>query len=180
MKACAAVAGNDDKALERLDDVPIDVRQDLGYVLCRIQWLMRHDRIADAARMMLAAPQRTMALQDTDQWWRERRTLARKLLDLGEFAVAYEIVRDAALPASENYRADSHFLPGWIELRYLNEPLTAQAHFAHIDDGSADPIVLARANYWRGRAATTTRAPCWSWERRRWSVDWRLTFTPFP
>ena len=27
--------------------------------------------------------------------------------------------------------------------------------FAHIDEGSADPIVLARANYWRGRAAET-------------------------
>jgi soluble lytic murein transglycosylase len=26
-------------------------------------------------------------------------------------------------------------------------------HFAHIDDGSVNPIVLARASYWRGRAA---------------------------
>ena len=26
-------------------------------------------------------------------------------------------------------------------------------HFAHIDDGSANPIVLARAHYWRGRVA---------------------------
>ena len=26
-------------------------------------------------------------------------------------------------------------------------------HFAHIDDGSANPIVLARANYWRARVA---------------------------
>jgi soluble lytic murein transglycosylase len=44
-------------------------------------------------------------------------------------------------------------MPGWIALRYLNDPATAHAHFAHIDDGSANPIVLARANYWRGRAA---------------------------
>jgi len=34
---------------------------------------------------MLAASPETMALQDTDQWWRERRTLARKLLDQGKF-----------------------------------------------------------------------------------------------
>ena len=46
---------------------------------------------------------------------------------------------------------------GWIALRYLNDPATARAHFAHIDDGSANPIVLARANYWRGRAAEATR-----------------------
>src|SRR3982074_2343545 len=61
--------------------------------------------------------------------------------------------RHAALPASENYRAEFHFVPGWIALRYRNDPATARAHFAHIDDGSANPIVLARANYWRGRAA---------------------------
>jgi len=62
-------------------------------------------------------------------------------------------VREAALPASENYRADFHFMSGWIALRYLDDPATARTHFAHIDDGSANPIVLARANYWRGRAA---------------------------
>jgi soluble lytic murein transglycosylase len=38
-------------------------------------------------------------------------------------------------------------------LRYLNDPATARAHFVHIDEGSTNPIVLARANYWRGRAA---------------------------
>jgi soluble lytic murein transglycosylase len=44
-------------------------------------------------------------------------------------------------------------MTGWIALRYLNDPATARAHFAHIDDGASNPIVLARANYWRGRAA---------------------------
>ncbi len=43
---------------------------------------------------MLAAAPETMALQDTDEWWRERRILARKLLDLGKFQTAYEVVRD--------------------------------------------------------------------------------------
>src|SRR6202011_2746214 len=46
-----------------------------------------------------------------------------------------------------------HFMSGWIALRYLNDPATAREHFARIDDGSVNPIVLARANYWRGRAA---------------------------
>ena len=44
-------------------------------------------------------------------------------------------------------------MPGWIALRYLNDPATARAHFAHIDDGAANPIVIARAHYWRARAA---------------------------
>jgi soluble lytic murein transglycosylase len=153
VKACVAVQGNESKALERLDDVEAAARQDLGYTLCRIHWMQRHDRIEDAARLTLAAAPETMALQDTDEWWRERRILARKLLDLGKFQTAYEVVRDAALPAGENYRADFYFTTGWIALRYLNEPTTARAQFAHIDDGSVNPIVLARANYWRARAA---------------------------
>ena len=61
-------------------------------------------RIDDAARLMLAAPPETMALQDTDQWWRERRALARKLLDEGKFQTAYQVVRAAAPPANAYYR----------------------------------------------------------------------------
>ncbi len=102
---------------------------------------------------MLAAQSETMPFQDADEWWRERRILARKLLDLGEFENAYQVVSNAAVPANENYRAEFHFLPGWIALRYRHDPATAREHFAHIDDGSVNPIVLARANYWRGRAA---------------------------
>jgi soluble lytic murein transglycosylase len=153
VKACAAVAGNEDKALDLLDGVATEARQDLGYALCRIHWMLRHDRIDDAARLMLAAAAETKARQDTDEWWRERRVLSRKLLDLGKFQAAYQVVREAALPANENYRAEFHFMPGWIALRYLNDPATARAHFAHIDDGTANPIVIARAHYWRGSAA---------------------------
>ena len=153
VKACAAVKADASKALELLDAVATAARQDLGYTLCRIQWMRRHDRIEEAANLMLGAAPDTMALQDTDEWWRERRMLARKLLDLGKSHTAHQVVREAALPASENYRADFHFMSGWIALRYLDDPATARTHFAHIDDGSANPIVLARANYWRGRAA---------------------------
>jgi soluble lytic murein transglycosylase len=153
VKACAAVTANGTKALALLDAVPSEARQDLGYTLCRIQWMTRNDRLADATALMLAARSETMLLQDTDEWWRARRVLARKLLDLGEFENAYQVVRNAALPANEYYRADFHFMSGWIALRYLNDPATARQHFAHIDRGSANPIVLARANYWRGRAA---------------------------
>ena len=84
VKACAAVRGKANKAKDALDDVAVEARQDLGYTLCRIQWMLAQNRIDDAARLMLAAAPETMALQDTDQWWRERRSLARKLLDRGQ------------------------------------------------------------------------------------------------
>jgi len=153
VKACSAVKGSDDEAADRLDSVSADARQDLGYVLCRVQFLLRKERIADAARVLLAAPKETMALQDTDEWWRARRSLARKLLDQRDYQTAYDVVRDAAHPASDAYRADHQFMPGWIALRYLDDPKTARAYFARIDEDATNPITLARAGYWRGRAA---------------------------
>jgi len=153
VKACAAVMAKESQARALLEKVPSEVRQDLGYTLCRIHWLLRNNGVAEAARLMVAAPRDAMSRQDTDQWWRERRVLARELLDLGDIRTAYQVVRDAAPPTDEYYRAEFHFMAGWIALRFLNDPMVALAHFAHVDDGSTNPIVLARAGYWRGRAA---------------------------
>ena len=153
VKACSAVKGDADKALGKLNDVPEEARGDLGYVLCRVKWAMKKDKIVDAAKMVIAAAPETMAQQDTDEWWRDRRTMSRKLLDMGEFQMAYDVVKDAATPGLEAYRADYAFMPGWIALRYLNDPATAAKHFADIDKGLSNPITLARANYWRARAA---------------------------
>ena len=153
VKACAAVTGKASKAADYLEDVPTEARRDLGYVLCRVQWHLQKDRIDDAAEVILAAAPDTMAAQDTDAWWRERRLLARKLLDQGKFRTAYDVVRTAAVPEKEVYRVDYHFMCGWIALRFLGDPKAAMVHFAAIDEGSANPIALSRAHYWRGRAA---------------------------
>src|SRR5262245_7561967 len=153
VKACSAVKGDADKALGKLNDVPEEARADLGYVLCRVKWAMKKEKIVEAARLVVAAAPETMAQQDTDEWWRDRRTLSRKLLDMGEFRMAYDVVKDAARPGLEAYQADYAFMPGWIALRYLNDPATAAKYFADIDKGLSNPITLARAAYWRARAA---------------------------
>ena len=153
VKACTAVAEKSSNAHKLLDAVDGEARSDLGYTLCRIHWLLGNKSVAEAAQVVLASPREGMEFQDTDEWWRERRILARKLLDQGDAKAAYEVVRDGALPANINYRAEFHFMAGWIALRFLGDPAAAIEHFAHVGDDSANPIVLARADYWRGRAA---------------------------
>ena len=153
VKACAAAESNSSKSAALLDAVPNDARGDLGYVLCRLHWLLGHDDVAAAAKLVAEASSEDLQRQDTDEWWRERRVLARKLIDRGNAQTAYRVASEAAPPANPYYRAEFHFLAGWIALRFLADPATALKHFAHVDDGSADPIVLARAAYWRGRAA---------------------------
>ncbi|HEV3397063.1 MAG TPA: transglycosylase SLT domain-containing protein [Xanthobacteraceae bacterium] len=153
VKAYAAVAAKSDKAGALLDAVPGDARQDAAFALGHMQWLMHNDRIADAGRVALAAPHDPSQIEDADAWWRTRRMLVRKLLDLGDAQAAYRVARDAAPPTSENYRADHHFTAGWVALRFLDDPATALAHFQRIADGITNPIALARAAYWQARAA---------------------------
>jgi soluble lytic murein transglycosylase len=153
VKACAGAEANSTKVGSPLDAVSSEARQGLGYALCRIRWLRRHDDVATATKVMLATPARAQQRQDTDEWWRERRVLARKLLDRGEAETAYRIVREAIAPTNVFYRAEFYFMAGWIALRFLGDPAAALVHFAHVDEDSANPIVLARAAYWRGRAA---------------------------
>jgi len=153
VKACAAVEARSSKSEGLLHDVPENVRQDLGYALCRLKWLLRRDSVAAAVELVLAASGEDLERQDTNEWWRERRVLARRLLDQGDAGTAYRVVREAAPPVNPYYRAEFHFMAGWIALRFLGDPATAREHFAHIDEGLADPTVRARAAYWRGRAA---------------------------
>jgi len=152
-KARAAVINKSADAKALLNAVPAAGRHDAGYAFSRIQWLRRGDKIVEAAHELLAAPHDPEKLGDLDQWWVERRLVARKLLDLGDFKLAYEVANGAAAPVNENYRAERHFTAGWIALRFLREPATALGHFARIADGVANPITLARSYYWRGRAA---------------------------
>src|SRR5262249_28454112 len=173
VKACSAAETKSANGGKLLDAVGGDARSDLGYALCRLHWLLRNDSaggnvsglivtpkadFAAAVKLVLAASREDLLRQDTDEWWRERRILARKLIDLGDARTAYRIVHEAAPPANPYYRADFHFMAGWIALRFLGDPATALEHFAHVDQGVADPIVLARPAYWRGRAAEASGA----------------------
>jgi len=155
-KARSAVINKSSKAKALLDEVPAEGRHDPGYMFSRIQWLRRGDKIAEAAHWMLGAPHDPDQLGDLDQWWVERRLIARKLLDLGDVKSAYAIANTTATPINENYRSEQHFTAGWIALRFLHDPSVALGHFARIAaDGVTNPMTLARSYYWQGRAAET-------------------------
>jgi soluble lytic murein transglycosylase len=136
-----------------LENVPNELHGDPGYIFARIQLLRREEKFGEAARLMLNAPRDPNRLYNVDEWWIERRLLARKMIDVGEYRTAYLIARDAALPARDIYKTEQEFTAGWIALRFLKDPNTAARHFARIGVGSVNPTALARAGYWQGRAA---------------------------
>ncbi|MGB7100244.1 MAG: lytic transglycosylase domain-containing protein [Xanthobacteraceae bacterium] len=152
-KARSAVIAKSSRAKALFEEMPTEARRDVGLIFSRIQWLRRSDRIAEATQLMLGAPHDPEKVGDVDQWWLERRALARKLLDLGDARSAYEVANGAATPRTENHRAEQQFTAGWIALRFLREPAIALAHFTRVAEGSANPITIARSFYWQGRAA---------------------------
>ncbi len=154
LRARNAVSNKAHNAKALLDAVPASARNDAGYMFSRIQWLRRNEYYEEAARLLLAAPSNLGAAHDTDEWWIERRLIARKLLELDQAKAAYLICRNAALPAKENYKVESEFMAGWIALRFLNDAHTAAQHFARIRAfGLENTTALSRAGYWQGRAA---------------------------
>jgi soluble lytic murein transglycosylase len=136
-----------------LETVPRELHSDPGYIFSRIQLLRREEKFAEAAQLMMSAPKDPGRLHNPDEWWIERRLLARKMIDVGDHRTAYLIARDAALPSRDIYKTEQEFTAGWIALRFLNDPATAAQHFARIGVGSVNPTTLARAGYWQGRAA---------------------------
>lgn len=136
-----------------LEAVPRELHGDTGYVFNKIQLLRREEKFSEAVQLMLSAPKDPGRLHNLDEWWIERRLLARKMIDAGESRTAYLIARDAAKPSRDVYKTEQEFTAGWIALRFLNDPATAAQHFARIGVGSVNPTTLARAGYWQGRAA---------------------------
>jgi soluble lytic murein transglycosylase len=143
-------AGN---AHELLEALPAGVQGDPLVIFSHIQDLRRADKIPEAVAALQAAARDPAAIQDVDEWWVERRLVGRKLLDLGDYKTAYQVIRDSVTPSKENYRIDQEFTAGWIALRFVKDPAAAAQHFGRIGPGVTNPISLARAGYWRGRAA---------------------------
>ena len=158
-KARVAVIKKAADAKAQLDGVPAEARGDIGYIFSRIQWLRREEKAAEAAEVMLSVFNDPTQPLDGDQWWIERRFISRTLLDLGDAKTSYRVASAAPVPSRENYRVEQQFMSGWIALRFLDDASTALAHFAKVGQGTSNPIALARASYWQGRAAEALGKP---------------------
>jgi soluble lytic murein transglycosylase len=142
-----------------LDAVPADARQDAGYLFVHAHLLRHENKIAEAAQVLLSAPCDAAQVPDGEEWWIERRIMARKLLDMGDARSAYRVVAEGAEPTKENSRIERHFMAGWIALRFLDDPETAATHFTRIQDVTRHPTSYARSHYWLGRVAEALHQP---------------------
>lgn len=152
VRARRAVEDKSSGAAAALAAVPPSLRGDASYIFSRAQYFRRADKPEAAAAVLATAPTNPDVLVDGDEWWIERRIVARKLLDLGDAKTAYAVASAPAARSPEK-RIEAEFHAGWIALRFAGDPASAAQHFARMATVAESPISLARAAYWQGRAA---------------------------
>ncbi|RBP09045.1 soluble lytic murein transglycosylase [Roseiarcus fermentans] len=133
--------------------VPDSLRSDPGLLFARVQDARRAGRVYEAATLLGLAPADPDALVNPDRWWSERRMVARQLLDLNEPKRAFALCAGAATPNEPANEVDREFHAGWIALRFLGDAPEAARRFALAAIAAETPLSIARAEYWRGRAA---------------------------
>ena len=162
----AALAGPDESALvaARLEAsrgpltpgaiaaVPAALQTDVGLLFARVQDARRVNHPAAAAAWIALAPHDAASLVDPDKWWSERRMVARQLMDRGDYRLAFGLCAEAVTTSAAAH-VDASFHAGWIALRFLDDPQIAARRFADAAGAGITPLAVARANYWRGRAA---------------------------
>ena len=150
-KARAAVINEDGGADALYQAVPPALRGDPGLIFSRVQHLRRAERLREAADMLLAAPRDPAVLVNGDEWWVERRLVARELLDANDAAGAYLVAQGHGATSSGS-KVEAEFHAGWIALRFLNDASVARHHFAQAAAAAETSMSLSRAHYWLGRA----------------------------
>lgn len=147
-EARMALANMSPGAEGALRRVPAAEQDDPGLIYDRTKWRRRKD-MDEAALELLAKP--PAEAEHGNEWWVERHILARRLIEQGKFARAYDLV--AAHKAKDGLAfAQAEFLAGWLALRQLNRPEEAQKHFESLFRGTTSPISKSRGAYWAGRA----------------------------
>jgi soluble lytic murein transglycosylase len=131
--------------------VPAALKGDISFSFLLAQQARRENKPAEAAKALAAIPRDSGLLGDGNGWWIERRMTARKLLDTGDAASAYQVASGHGAEGSAE-RIDAEWHAGFIALRFRNDAAAALAHFAEAAKHAETPISVARAAYWEGRA----------------------------
>lgn len=137
-----------------IEAVPEKRAKDPGLAYDRFIWRMKKDLYDEAAELILDRSTSPESLGRPEAWAERRAILVRYLMRNGRAKEAYRIAANHHIQegGGASAYADLEFLSGFIALRKLGDPATAETHFRHLLAGVSTPISLARAHYWIGRA----------------------------
>lgn len=133
-------------------------RKDPTWLFAQVHRLRKAKKYAEAAALLKTASSDPAINIVPEEWWEERRIIARNLLDAGKAAEAYELAASHRATEGESV-VSSAFYAGWLALRFLDKPEIALEHFSRAMEAASTPISRARAAYWQARAAERSEHP---------------------
>lgn len=146
--ARAAVSRNDADAKKLLDNVDPSMHSNPVFIFSRAQRARQFELWQSAVDWLGKAPDE---LPDAAEWWYERRTLIRQLLNAGEPKLAYEVAAGYT-KGPDGRVVDAQFHAGWIALSFLDDAAAAKKHFIAQMALATLPDTITQANYWLARA----------------------------
>ncbi|HTM79106.1 MAG TPA: hypothetical protein VL133_15950, partial [Devosia sp.] len=145
--ARAAVSRNDADAKKLLDNVDPALQSQPVFIFSRAQ-RARQFELWDSALAWLAKAKGE--LPDATEWWTERRTLTRALLNVGKPDLAYQAAAGYTT-GPDGRLVEAHFHAGFIAMAFLNDAKAAKAQFIEMAKHSTLPDSVTQAKYWLAR-----------------------------
>ena len=137
-----------------IDAVPAALAGDPGLAYERFRWRAARGNDAGALELLRAASAAGEAGLGRPALWADRRArYARQAAREGNPRLAYELASRHYLKPTDGYDyADLEWIAGWVALRQLRDPATAERHFERFIAAVNTPISYGRGHYWLGRA----------------------------
>jgi soluble lytic murein transglycosylase len=136
---------------QAIDAVPASRADDPGLLYDRTQYRRRTGNPEDAMAIAARIDANAAPLFARDEIYRERRLYVPRALRSGQSRLAYNLISNSALSSGESF-ADSEFMAGWLNLRFLHQPQQALDHFTRMSQNVSAPVSRSRALYWRAEA----------------------------
>jgi soluble lytic murein transglycosylase len=136
---------------QAIDAVPASRADDPGLLYDRTQYRRRTGSPEDAMALAARINANAAPLFARDEIYRERRLYVPRALRSGQSSLAYSLISNSGLSSGESF-ADSEFMSGWLNLRFLHQPQRALDHFTRMSQNVSAPVSRSRALYWRAEA----------------------------
>lgn len=156
-QARLALRRGDPGAQGLVDALPPAAQQSPGIAYERILRLRDAGQTTAALALVRYLPESSPNAPAAERLWKKG-SLVTAALRAGDSQAAYDAAAHSGLARGSD-AAEADFYAGWIALTRLKDPRLADTHFAHLQEDGRSPLTLARAFYWRGRAAEALGDP---------------------
>ncbi len=146
-----AISARSRRARQAYVRAPAAIKQDPAVLLRQAQSLRRAKKYVEAAALLVANTPNDQDAVNGNGWWSERRYLVRRMLTAMRPDLAHKLAANHHT-TNRKFYAEAEFLAGWVALRYLYDADLAYFHFRKLRKSVTQPLSIARAEYWLGRA----------------------------